>query len=122
MFIGLGILIAQILGISLCSDDWHIMLSIPVALAFGSVLLLALFFPESPRFLVNKNDLSVVRKSLQLFRSDLDVELELNEVYREAVEKGEDVGKRSGVFWPITSSVVLAMAQHFTGFFTVFFI
>ncbi len=116
---------------------WHYALALPIVPALlGSLLLLSLF-PESPRALLlaaaNKSDdendddkatLNLARKSLQLLRNNLDVEIELNEMQQETTDKSKDSSdaytlgqlfRSRELRWPLLTGVLLNFAQQMSG-------
>lgn len=128
LFINFGIILGQLLGFKqiLGTDSlWHFLLALPLIPAILNFFLLLLFFPETPRELfLTHRDVGNARRALQLLRNDLDVNDELQEIYKEST-KSEDnekttLGKlftKSSLRWPLITSLVLQMSQQFCGTF-----
>ncbi|XP_063173502.1 solute carrier family 2, facilitated glucose transporter member 5-like [Candoia aspera] len=131
LFITVGILVAQILGMRMIlgsAKGWPILLGltgVPAALQ----LLLLPFFPESPRYLlIQKGDEESARTALKKLRGWDDVEDEMEEMRQEdLVEKAE--GRMSvltlftyrGLRWQLISIIVLMMGQQLSGVNAVYY-
>ncbi|XP_015266524.1 PREDICTED: solute carrier family 2, facilitated glucose transporter member 5-like isoform X2 [Gekko japonicus] len=125
LFITIGILAAQILGMRMIlgsSEGWPILMGltgVPAALQ----LLCLPFFPESPRYLlIQKGDEEKAKAALKKLRGWDDVEDEMEEMRKEdQVEKAE--GKMSvcalftyrGLRWQLISIIVMMMGQQLSG-------
>ncbi|XP_072306224.1 solute carrier family 2, facilitated glucose transporter member 5-like [Eucyclogobius newberryi] len=131
LFITLGILSAQVLGIRSIlgnSTGWTLMLGltgIPAAIE----LLLLPFFPESPRYLlIQRGDEKNARKGLQRLRGWQDVDEELSEMHLEdQSERAEGrlsvlalLSKRS-LRWQLISIVVMNMGQQLSGVNAIYY-
>ncbi|XP_072306226.1 solute carrier family 2, facilitated glucose transporter member 5-like [Eucyclogobius newberryi] len=131
LFITLGILSAQVLGIrSILGNNtgWTLMLGltgIPAAIE----LLLLPFFPESPRYLlIQRGDEKNARKGLQRLRGWQDVDEELSEMHLEdQSERAEGrlsvlalLSKRS-LRWQLISVTVLNMGQQLSGVNAIYY-
>uniref|UniRef100_A0A8D0BRW3 Solute carrier family 2, facilitated glucose transporter member 5 n=1 Tax=Salvator merianae TaxID=96440 RepID=A0A8D0BRW3_SALMN len=131
LFITVGILVAQILGMRMIlgsAEGWPILLGltgIPAALQ----LLLLPFFPESPRYLlIQKGDEEGARAALKRLRGWDDVEDEIEEMRQEdEAEKAE--GRMSiitlltyrGLRWQVISIVVMMMGQQLSGINAIYY-
>ncbi|KAJ6658782.1 hypothetical protein lerEdw1_019704 [Lerista edwardsae] len=131
LFITIGILAAQILGMRMIlgsADGWPILLGltgVPAALQ----LLLLPFFPESPRYLlIQKGDEEGARAALKRLRGREDVEDEIEEMREEDLaEKAE--GRMSvitlftyrGLRWQLISIIVMMMGQQLSGVNAVYY-
>ncbi|XP_042334543.1 solute carrier family 2, facilitated glucose transporter member 5-like [Sceloporus undulatus] len=125
LFITIGILAAQILGMRMILgnfEGWPILLGltgVPAALQ----LVLLPFFPESPRYLlIQKGDEAGARKALKRLRGWEDVDDEIEEMRQEdQAEKAE--GRMSvitlftyqGLRWQLISIIVMMMGQQLSG-------
>uniref|UniRef100_H3CII0 Solute carrier family 2, facilitated glucose transporter member 5 n=1 Tax=Tetraodon nigroviridis TaxID=99883 RepID=H3CII0_TETNG len=131
LFITIGILCAQVLGIRHIlgnSTGWTLMLgltAIPAALE----LLVLPFFPESPRYmLIQRGDEKTAQKALQRLRGWDDVEEELSEMRLEdQSEKAEGrlsvlslLSQRS-LRWQLVSIVVMNMGQQLSGVNAIYY-
>ncbi|KAM6434237.1 solute carrier family 2, facilitated glucose transporter member 5-like [Liasis olivaceus] len=131
LFITVGILAAQILGMRMVlgsAEGWPILMGltgVPAALQ----LLLLPFFPESPRYLlIQKGDEESARTALKKLRGRDDVEDEMEEMRQEdLVEKAE--GRMSvlalftyrGLRWQLISIIVMMMGQQLSGVNAVYY-
>ncbi|XP_054857586.1 solute carrier family 2, facilitated glucose transporter member 5-like [Eublepharis macularius] len=131
LFITIGILVAQILGMRMIlgsPEGWPILLGltgVPAALQ----LLFLPFFPESPRYLlIQKGDEAKAKAALQRLRGWEDVEDEMEEMRLEdQAEKAE--GKMSiftlftyrGLRWQLISIIVMMMGQQLSGVNAVYY-
>ncbi|XP_053136754.1 solute carrier family 2, facilitated glucose transporter member 5-like isoform X2 [Hemicordylus capensis] len=131
LFITIGILTAQILGMRMIlgsSDGWPVLLGltgVPAALQ----LLLLPFFPESPRYLlIQKGDEEGAKAALKKLRGWDDVEDEMEEMRQEDLaEKAE--GRMSvitlftyrGLRWQLISIIVMMMGQQLSGVNAVYY-
>ncbi|XP_059547341.1 solute carrier family 2, facilitated glucose transporter member 5-like isoform X1 [Myotis daubentonii] len=131
LFITVGILVAQILGLrSLLANEkgWPILLGvtgIPAALQ----LLLLPFFPESPRYLlVQKKNPEAARKALKRLRGWDDVEDEMEEIRLEdEAEKAAGFISIVKLFrirslrWQLISIIVLMGGQQLSGVNAIYY-
>ncbi|XP_039223732.1 solute carrier family 2, facilitated glucose transporter member 5-like [Crotalus tigris] len=131
LFITVGILVAQILGMRMIlgsAEGWPVLLAltgVPAALQ----LFLLPFFPESPRYLlIQKGDEEGARTALRKLRGSDDVEDEMEEMRQEdQAEKAE--GRMSvltlftypGLRWQLISIVVMMMGQQLSGVNAVYY-
>ncbi|XP_007432105.1 solute carrier family 2, facilitated glucose transporter member 5 [Python bivittatus] len=131
LFITVGILAAQILGMRMVlgsAEGWPILMGltgVPAALQ----LLLLPFFPESPRYLlIQKGDEESARTALKKLRGRDDVEDEMEEMRQEDLaEKAE--GRMSvlalftyrGLRWQLISIIVMMMGQQLSGVNAVYY-
>nr|XP_016854770.1 PREDICTED: solute carrier family 2, facilitated glucose transporter member 5 [Anolis carolinensis] len=131
LFITIGILVAQILGMQMILgnyDGWPILLGltgVPAALQ----LLTLPFFPESPRYLlIQKGDEDGARKALKKLRGWDDVDDEMEEMWQEdQAEKAE--GRMSvftlftyrGLRWQLISIIVMMMGQQLSGVNAIYY-
>uniref|UniRef100_A0ACB8EEV3 Solute carrier 2, facilitated glucose transporter member 5 n=2 Tax=Sphaerodactylus townsendi TaxID=933632 RepID=A0ACB8EEV3_9SAUR len=131
LFITVGILTAQILGMRMVLgsvDGWPILMGltgVPAALQ----LMTLPFFPESPRYLlIQKGDEKEARAALKRLRGCDDVEDEMEEMRKEdQAEKAE--GKMSiftlftyrGLRWQLISIIVMMMGQQLSGVNAVYY-
>uniref|UniRef100_A0AAX7VC55 Solute carrier family 2, facilitated glucose transporter member 5 n=1 Tax=Astatotilapia calliptera TaxID=8154 RepID=A0AAX7VC55_ASTCA len=131
LFITVGILCAQVLGIRNIlgnSTGWTLMLGltgIPAAIQ----LLLLPFFPESPRYMLIQNgDEKKATKALQRLRGWDDVDSELLEMRQE--DQSEKVEGHLSVFsllsqrslrWQLISIVVMNMGQQLSGVNAIYY-
>ncbi|XP_061457242.1 solute carrier family 2, facilitated glucose transporter member 5-like isoform X2 [Rhineura floridana] len=131
LFITIGILVAQILGMRMIlgsTGGWPILLGltgVPAALQ----LLLLPFFPESPRYLlIQKGDEEGAKTALKKLRGQDDVEDEMEEMRAEdQAEKAE--GRMSvltlftyrGLRWQLISIIVMMMGQQLSGVNAVYY-
>ncbi|XP_077167312.1 solute carrier family 2, facilitated glucose transporter member 5-like isoform X2 [Paroedura picta] len=131
LFITIGILAAQILGMQMIlgtPEGWPVLLGltgVPAALQ----LLCLPFFPESPRYLlIQKGNEEKTREALRRLRGWEDVEDEMDEIREEdQAEKAE--GKMSvcalftfrGLRWQLISIIVMMMGQQLSGVNAVYY-
>uniref|UniRef100_A0A669CJZ5 Solute carrier family 2, facilitated glucose transporter member 5 n=2 Tax=Oreochromis TaxID=8139 RepID=A0A669CJZ5_ORENI len=131
LFITVGILCAQVLGIRNIlgnSTGWTLMLGltgIPAAIQ----LLLLPFFPESPRYMLIQNgDEKKATKALQRLRGWDDVDSELLEMRQE--DQSEKAEGHLSVFsllsqrslrWQLISIVVMNMGQQLSGVNAIYY-
>ncbi|XP_015738299.1 solute carrier family 2, facilitated glucose transporter member 5 [Coturnix japonica] len=131
LFITIGILVAQILGLTSILGHvkgWPLLLGltgIPSALQ----LLTLPFFPESPRYLlIQKGNEDQARQALQRLRGWDDVDDEIEEMRQEDKSEKEE-GHLSvftlctfrGLRWQLISIVVMMMGQQLSGVNAVFY-
>ncbi|KAK9954288.1 hypothetical protein ABG768_016369 [Culter alburnus] len=131
LFITVGIVAAQILGIRNIlgnKEGWPIMLGltgIPAAIE----LLLLPFFPESPRYmLIQKGDEKTARKGLQRLRGWEDVDEELCEM-RVEVQSEQAEGRLSllnlftfrSLRWQLLSVIFMNMGQQLSGVNAIYY-
>ncbi|XP_014400947.1 PREDICTED: solute carrier family 2, facilitated glucose transporter member 5 [Myotis brandtii] len=125
LFITVGILVAQILGLRnlLANEEgWPILLGVTGIPAAVQLLLLP-FFPESPRYLlVQKKNHEAARKALKRVRGWDDVEEEMEEIQLEAeAEKAAGFISIVKLFrirslrWQLISIIVLMGGQQLAG-------
>lgn len=131
LFITIGILSAQILGIRNIlgnSTGWTLMLGLTGIPAVIELLLLP-FFPESPRYmLIQKGDEKSAREGLQRLRGWDDVDAELSEMRLEdQSERAEGhlsvltlLSKRS-LRWQLVSIVFMNMGQQLSGVNAIYY-
>ncbi|KAM9344069.1 solute carrier family 2, facilitated glucose transporter member 5-like [Pholidichthys leucotaenia] len=131
LFITIGILCAQILGIRNIlgnNTDWPIMLGLTGIPAVVELLLLP-FFPESPRYmLIQKGDEKPAKKALQRLRGWDNVETELSEMrLEEQSEKAEGhlsvlslLAQRS-LRWQLISVIIMNMGQQLSGVNAIYY-
>lgn len=131
LFITIGILSAQVLGIRHIlgtSTGWTLMLGLTAIPAVIELLLLP-FFPESPRYmLIQRGDEKTARKALQRLRGWEDVDEELSEMRMEdQSERAEGrlsvlalLSKRS-LRWQLISIVVMNMGQQLSGVNAIYY-
>ncbi|KAK5863444.1 hypothetical protein PBY51_000473 [Eleginops maclovinus] len=131
LFITIGILSAQVLGIRNIlgnSTGWTLMLGLTGIPALVELLLLP-FFPESPRYLlIQRGDEKTALKSLQRLRGREDVDAELSEMRLEGEsEKAEGhlsvltlLSQRS-LRWQLISIIVMNMGQQLSGVNAIYY-
>uniref|UniRef100_A0A3B4ZH32 Solute carrier family 2, facilitated glucose transporter member 5 n=1 Tax=Stegastes partitus TaxID=144197 RepID=A0A3B4ZH32_9TELE len=131
LFITIGILSAQVLGIKNIlgnSTDWTLMLGLTGIPALLELLLLP-FFPESPRYmLIQKGDEKTATKALQRLRGWDNVDEELSEMrLEEQSEKAEGrlsvlslLSQRS-LRWQLISIIVMNMGQQLSGVNAIYY-
>ncbi|KAM6174146.1 solute carrier family 2, facilitated glucose transporter member 5 [Erethizon dorsatum] len=131
LFITIGILVAQLLGLrnALASDEgWPILLAltgVPAALQ----LLLLPFFPESPRYLlIQKRDEDAARKALRRLRGWDDVAKDMEEIRQE--DQAEKAAGSISVWklfrlrslrWQLISVMVLMGGQQLSGVNAIYY-
>ncbi|XP_024117330.2 solute carrier family 2, facilitated glucose transporter member 5 [Oryzias melastigma] len=131
LFITIGILSAQVLGIRNIlgnSEGWPLMLGLTGIPALIELLLLP-FFPESPRYmLIQKGDEKKAKKALQRLRGWDDVDAEMTEMRLE--DQSERAEGRLTVFsllsqrslrWQLISVVVMNMGQQLSGVNAIYY-
>ncbi|NXL90276.1 GTR5 protein, partial [Alectura lathami] len=131
LFITVGILIAQILGLNSIlgnAEGWPILLGLTGIPSVIQLLTLPLF-PESPRYLlIQKGNEEQARKALQRLRGWGDVDDEIEEMRQEDKSEKEE-GQLSvftlctfrGLRWQLISIVVMMMGQQLSGINAVFY-
>ncbi|XP_004639780.1 solute carrier family 2, facilitated glucose transporter member 5 isoform X1 [Octodon degus] len=131
LFITIGILVAQLLGLrnALANDEgWPILLGltgVPAALQ----LLLLPFFPESPRYLlIQKRDEDAAKKALRRLRGWDDVAEDIEEIRQE--DQAEKAAGSISVWrlftlrslrWQLISIVVLMGGQQLSGVNAIYY-
>ncbi|XP_067095619.1 solute carrier family 2, facilitated glucose transporter member 5-like [Osmerus mordax] len=131
LFITVGILSAQVLGIRNIlgnSTGWPLMLGLTGIPALVELLLLP-FFPESPRYLlIQRGDERTAKRELQRLRGWEDVETELDEMRLE--DQSEQAEGRLSVLsllsqrslrWQLISIIVLNMGQQLSGVNAIYY-
>uniref|UniRef100_A0A8C5RIQ2 Solute carrier family 2, facilitated glucose transporter member 5 n=1 Tax=Laticauda laticaudata TaxID=8630 RepID=A0A8C5RIQ2_LATLA len=131
LFITVGILAAQILGMRMILgsvEGWPILMGLTGVPAVLQLVLLP-FFPESPRYLlIQKGDEEGARAALRKLRGSDDVEEEMDEMRQEdQAEKAE--GRMSvltlftypGLRWQLISIIVMMMGQQLSGVNAVYY-
>ncbi|NWI72417.1 GTR5 protein, partial [Dryoscopus gambensis] len=125
LFITVGILVAQILGLSSIlgnAKGWPVLLGLTGIPSLIQLLTLP-FFPESPRYLlIQKGNEEQARRALQRLRGWEDVDDELEEMYQEDRSEKEE-GQFSvlslctfrGLRWQLISIIVMMMGQQLSG-------
>ncbi|XP_030319389.1 solute carrier family 2, facilitated glucose transporter member 5 isoform X2 [Calypte anna] len=131
LFITVGILSAQILGLNSILGNaagWPILLGLTGIPSLLQILLLP-FFPESPRYLlIQKGNEEQARQALQRLRGCDDVYDEIEEMRRED-ESEKKEGQFSvlslftfrGLRWQLISIIVMMMGQQLSGINAVFY-
>ncbi|KAJ3586726.1 hypothetical protein NHX12_013120 [Muraenolepis orangiensis] len=131
LFITIGILSAQVLGIRSIlgnSAGWPLMLGLTGIPALVELVLLPLF-PESPRFLlIQRGDNTTARKALQRLRGREDVEDELTEMRLEhQSERAEGqlsvvrLLSQGSLRWQLISVIVMNMGQQLSGVNAIYY-
>lgn len=133
LFLTLGLLCAQFLGfedlLGNCTK-WPYLLALPLLPAVVGVLVLLVFFEESPKYLFfEKEDEGAAIKVLMKLRDMSDVSAEMQRMYEEkrdmnnqtSVMSVSQVLKARELRWPLLSGIVLQMAQQMCGINAVFF-
>lgn len=126
-----GILISQIVGLDFLLGNhelWHILLSLSAVPAVLQSLLL-FFCPESPRYLYIKLDEEdKAKKSLKRLRGGADVTKDIAEMRKEREEASSEqkvsiiqLFTNSSYRQPILVSLMLHMAQQFSGINAIFY-
>uniref|UniRef100_A0A673Y5K1 Solute carrier family 2, facilitated glucose transporter member 5 n=1 Tax=Salmo trutta TaxID=8032 RepID=A0A673Y5K1_SALTR len=131
LFITIGILSAQVLGIrSILGNNtgWPLMLGLTGIPALVELLLLP-FFPESPRYmLIQKGDDKTARRALQRLRGSEDVDREMDEMRLE--HQSEQAEGRLSVLnllslrslrWQLISIVAMNMGQQLSGINAIYY-
>ncbi|NXT20445.1 GTR5 protein, partial [Syrrhaptes paradoxus] len=131
LFITIGILVAQLLGLSFIlgnDSGWPVLLGLT---GIPSLIQLAVLpcFPESPRYLlIQKGKEEEARKALRRLRGWDDVNDEIEEMRRED-ESEKKEGQFSvlslctfkGLRWQLISIIVMMMGQQLSGINAVFY-
>ncbi|XP_007900249.2 solute carrier family 2, facilitated glucose transporter member 1a [Callorhinchus milii] len=131
LFITIGILFAQILGLRflLANDDgWPLMLAMTGIPAILQVILLPLL-PESPRFLlIQKGSVDKARAALQRLRGYDNVENEIEEMQLEdQSEKADGLLTVKNLFtlkalrWQLITVIMLNMGQQLSGVNAIYY-
>eukprot|EP00062_Callorhinchus_milii_P016519 gi/632967918/ref/XP_007900249.1/ PREDICTED: solute carrier family 2, facilitated glucose transporter member 5 [Callorhinchus milii] len=131
LFITIGILFAQILGLRflLANDDgWPLMLAMTGIPAILQVILLPLL-PESPRFLlIQKGSIDKARAALQRLRGYDNVENEIEEMQLEdQSEKADGLLTVKNLFtlkalrWQLITVIMLNMGQQLSGVNAIYY-
>ncbi|XP_041859351.1 solute carrier family 2, facilitated glucose transporter member 1a [Melanotaenia boesemani] len=131
LFITVGILTAQVLGIRNIlgnSTGWTLMLGLTGIPAVIELLLLP-FFPESPRYmLIQKGDEEKAKKALKRLRGWEDVDAEMTEMRLE--DQSERAEGRLSVLtllsqrslrWQLVSIIVMNMGQQLSGVNAIYY-
>ncbi|XP_009093779.3 solute carrier family 2, facilitated glucose transporter member 5-like [Serinus canaria] len=131
LFITIGILAAQILGLHSILGNargWPVLLGLTGIPSLIQLLTLP-FFPESPRFLlIQKGNEERARRALQRLRGWEDVDDEIQEMYQENQSEKEE-GQFSvlslftfrGLRWQLISIIVMMAGQQLSGVNGVFY-
>ncbi|XP_066190648.1 solute carrier family 2, facilitated glucose transporter member 5-like [Sylvia atricapilla] len=131
LFITIGILAAQILGLHGIlgnANGWPVLLGLTGIPSLLQLLTLP-FFPESPRYLlIQKGNEEQARKALQRLRGREDVDDEIQEMYQEDRSEKEE-GQFSvlslftfkGLRWQLISIIVMMAGQQLSGVNGVFY-
>ncbi|NXM56683.1 GTR5 protein, partial [Illadopsis cleaveri] len=131
LFITIGILSAQILGLSSIlgnAEGWPVLLGLTGIPSLIQLLTLP-FFPESPRYLlIQKGNEEQARRALQRLRGREDVDDEIQEMYQEDRSEKEE-GQFSvlslftfkGLRWQLISIIVMMAGQQLSGVNGVFY-
>lgn len=131
LFITIGILAAQVLGLTKILgtiEGWPVLLGLTGIPAVVELLLLP-FFPESPRYLlIQKGNEEQARQALRRLRGWDDVDDEIEEMRQE--DQSEKLEGRLSVFnlctfqalrWQLISIIVMMMGQQLSGINAVFY-
>ncbi|NWH40044.1 GTR5 protein, partial [Chloropsis hardwickii] len=131
LFITIGILAAQILGLNSIlgnAKGWPVLLGLTGIPSLIQLLTLP-FFPESPRYLlIQKGNEEQARKALKRLRGTEDVDDEIQEMYQEDRSEKEE-GQFSvlslftyrGLRWQLISIIVMMGGQQLSGVNGVFY-
>ncbi|XP_030819684.1 solute carrier family 2, facilitated glucose transporter member 5-like [Camarhynchus parvulus] len=131
LFITIGILAAQILGLHRIlgnAQGWPVLLGLTGIPSLIQLLTLP-FFPESPRYLlIQKGTEEQARRALQRLRGQQDVDEEIQEMYQEDRSEKEE-GQFSvlslftfrGLRWQLISIIVMMAGQQLSGVNGVFY-
>ncbi|CAN8198766.1 unnamed protein product [Coccothraustes coccothraustes] len=131
LFITIGILAAQILGLHSIlghAEGWPVLLGLTGIPSLIQLLTLP-FFPESPRYLlIQKGNEEQARRALQRLRGWEDVDDEIQEMYQENQSEKEE-GQFSvlslftfrGLRWQLISIIVMMAGQQLSGVNGVFY-
>uniref|UniRef100_A0A8D0F5V5 Solute carrier family 2, facilitated glucose transporter member 5 n=1 Tax=Strix occidentalis caurina TaxID=311401 RepID=A0A8D0F5V5_STROC len=131
LFITVGILVAQILGLDVIlgnAKGWPVLLGLTGIPSLIQLLTLP-FFPESPRYLlIQKGDEEQARQALQKLRGCDDVDDELEEMSQEVWSEKEEGNLATltlctfrGLRWQLASIIVMMMGQQLSGVNAVFY-
>ncbi|KFV72303.1 Solute carrier family 2, facilitated glucose transporter member 5, partial [Dryobates pubescens] len=131
LFISVGILVAQILGLNSIlgnAEGWPVLLGLTGIPSLIQLLVLP-FFPESPRYLlIQKGNEEQARKALQKLRGRPDVDEEIEEMRQEDRSEKEEgqftvlsLFTFRGLRWQLISVVVMMMGQQLCGANAVFY-
>uniref|UniRef100_A0A8C8VNH7 Solute carrier family 2, facilitated glucose transporter member 5 n=1 Tax=Pelusios castaneus TaxID=367368 RepID=A0A8C8VNH7_9SAUR len=131
LFITIGILVAQILGLTSILgnlEGWPVLLGLTGIPAVVELLLFP-FFPESPRYLlIQKGNEDQARQALKRLRGWDDVDDEIEEMRQE--DQSEKSEGRLSVFnlctfqalrWQLISIIVMMMGQQLSGVNAIFY-
>ncbi|XP_041275617.1 solute carrier family 2, facilitated glucose transporter member 5-like [Onychostruthus taczanowskii] len=131
LFITIGILAAQVLGLNSIlgnAEGWPVLLGLTGIPSLIQLLTLP-FFPESPRYLlIQKGNEEQARRALQRLRGWEDVDDEIQEMYQENQSEKEE-GQFSvlslftfrGLRWQLISIIVMMAGQQLSGVNGVFY-
>ncbi|XP_065593867.1 solute carrier family 2, facilitated glucose transporter member 5-like isoform X1 [Cyrtonyx montezumae] len=131
LFITLGILIAQILGLTVIlgnPEGWPLLLGL-TGIPSAFQLLTLPFFPESPRYLlIQKGNEDQARQALQRLRGWDNVDDEIEEMRQEDKSEKEE-GHLSvltlctfrGLRWQLISIIIMMMGQQLSGVNAIFY-
>ncbi|NXO81910.1 GTR5 protein, partial [Sitta europaea] len=131
LFITIGILSAQILGLNSIlgnAKGWPVLLGLTGIPSLIQLLTLP-FFPESPRYLlIQKGNEEQARRALQRLRGREDVDDEIQEMYQEDQSEKEE-GQFSvlslftfkGLRWQLISIIIMMAGQQLSGVNGVFY-
>ncbi|KAJ7398768.1 Solute carrier family 2, facilitated glucose transporter member 5 [Pitangus sulphuratus] len=131
LFITVGILVAQILGLNSIlgnAEGWPVLLGLTGIPSLIQLLTLP-FFPESPRYLLlQKGNEEQARRALRRLRGWDDVDDEIEEMFQEGQSEKEE-GQFSvlslctfrGLRWQLISIIVMMMGQQLSGVNGVFY-
>ncbi|KAM6108910.1 LOW QUALITY PROTEIN: solute carrier family 2, facilitated glucose transporter member 5-like [Pterocles gutturalis] len=131
LFITIGILVAQLLGLSFIlgnDSGWPVLLGLTGIPSLIQLVILPCF-PESPRYLlIQKGKEEEARKALRRLRGWDDVNDEIEEMRREDQSEKEE-GQFSvlslctfkGLRWQLISIIVMMMGQQLSGINAVFY-
>ncbi|KAK2521674.1 hypothetical protein Q9233_010918 [Columba guinea] len=131
LFITVGILVAQILGLNSIlgnATGWPILLGITGIPSLIQLVTLP-FFPESPRYLLlQKGNEEQARRALQKLRGWDDVDDEIKEMLQEDRSEKEEgqftvfsLCTFRGLRWQLISIIVMMMGQQLSGINAVFY-
>ncbi|KAI3357368.1 hypothetical protein L3Q82_015798 [Scortum barcoo] len=131
LFITVGILAAQVLGIRNIlgnSTGWTLMLGLTGIPALIELLLLP-FFPESPRYmLIQKGNEKTAKKALQRLRGWDNVDAELSEMHlEEQSERAEgrlsvlSLLSQCSLLWQLISVIIMNMGQQLSGVNAIYY-
>ncbi|NWI88282.1 GTR5 protein, partial [Pitta sordida] len=131
LFITIGILAAQILGLHSIlgnAEGWPVLLGLTGIPSLIQLLVLP-FFPESPRYLlIQKGNEEQARKALQKLRGWDDVDDEIEEMFQEDRSEKEEgqftvlsLCTFRGLRWQLISIIVMMMGQQLSGVNAIFY-